>query len=197
MIHKVKQGMREVVAQSPLRVKLSLETCFSLRSRRSEEETEDFGATRVNTCEVCSREGHRLQSCAFCLCMFHPVRCKRLLEYAAGVDFASLVKEIQHSVCLPSCFFSEVMLCSMCVCKNYSNTCLTSSVSQHKRRQPNIISTRAQIYETKTQQHVQFSHDKSDHISNNHVITYTLCYGKCDQQFPKSMEQRLRKNKKT
>ena len=28
-MHKVKQGMREVVAQSPWRVKLSLETCFS------------------------------------------------------------------------------------------------------------------------------------------------------------------------
>ena len=37
-MHKVKQGMREVVAQSPWRVKLSLETRFSLRSLRSEEE---------------------------------------------------------------------------------------------------------------------------------------------------------------
>ena len=113
-MHKVKQGMREVVAQSPWRVKLSLETCFSLRSLRSEEETEDFGAMRVNTCEVCSREGHGLQTGAFCLCTFHPVCCKRLLECAPRVDFASLVKEIQHSVCLPSCFFIEAMLCSMC-----------------------------------------------------------------------------------
>ena len=85
-------------------VKLSLET----------EETEDFGATRVNTCEVCSREGHGLQTCALCFCMFHPVCCKSFLEYAAGVDFASLVKEIQHSICLPNCFFVEAMLCSMC-----------------------------------------------------------------------------------
>ena len=91
-----------------------METCFSLRSLRSEEETEDFGATLVNTCEVCSREGHGLQTCAFCLCAFHPVSCKRLLEDAAAVDFASLVNEIQHSVCLPSCFFIEAMLCSMC-----------------------------------------------------------------------------------
>ena len=112
-MHKVKQGMREVVAQSLWRVKLSLETCFSLRSLRSEEETEDVGATRANTCEVCSREGHGLQTCAFCLCTNHPVCRKSLLEYAAGVDFASLVKEIQHSFCLPSCFFIEAMLCSM------------------------------------------------------------------------------------
>ena len=40
-MHKVKQGMREVVAQSAWRVKLSVETRFSLRSLRSEEETED------------------------------------------------------------------------------------------------------------------------------------------------------------
>ena len=121
-MHKVKQGMREVVAQSPWRVKLSLETYFSLRSLRSEEETEDFGATRVNTCEVCSREGHGLQTCAFCLCTFHPVCCKRLLEYAAGVDFESPVKEIQHSVCLPSCFFTEAMLCSMCASTHVVDT---------------------------------------------------------------------------
>ena len=150
-MHKVKQGMWEVVAQSPWRVKLSLETCFSLRSLRSEEETEDFGATRVNTCEVCSREGHGLRTCAFCLCTFHTVCCKRLLEHAAGVDFASLVKEIQHS---PAAFFTEAMSCSMRasthvvdimdVGKQYRNTCLTSSVSQHRRRQPNIITTRAQ-----------------------------------------------------
>ena len=116
-MHKVKQGMREVVAKSPWRVKLSLETCFSLRSLRSEEETEDFGAARVNTCDVCSREGHGIQTCAFCLCTFHPfypVCCKRLLENAAGVDLSSPVKEIQQIVCLPRCFFIEAMLCSMC-----------------------------------------------------------------------------------
>ena len=113
-MHTVKQGMREVVAQSPWRVKLSLETCFSLRSLRSEEETEDFGATRVNTCEVCSREGTGFRLVRFVCALFTPVCCKRLLEYVAGVDFASPVKEIQHSVCLPSCFFTEAMLCSMC-----------------------------------------------------------------------------------
>ena len=117
-MYKVKQGMREVIAQSPWRVKLSVETCFSLRSLRCEEETEDFGATRVNTCEVCSREGHGLQTCTFCLCTFRTVCCKRLLEYAAGVEFASLVKEIQHGVCLPSYFFTEAMLCSMSASTN-------------------------------------------------------------------------------
>ena len=161
--HKVKQSMREVVAQSPWRVKLSFETCFSLLSPRGEEETENFGATRVNTCEVCSREGHGLSTCAFLFAHISPsmlqevprVRCWRRFGIACQRD------PTQRLSC--QLLFLLRRCSAQCVQAPARSTLWMFENNTETRRQPDIIVTRTQIYETYTQQHLQSCHDKGDH----------------------------------
>ena len=120
--------------------------------------------------------------CAFWFVNVSPNMLQEAPRNAAGVDFASLVKEIQHSVCLPSCFFNEAMLRSMC-----DSTYVVDIVDVLKTIQKHvskIIGVTTQAATTKNHPHARkftkHTHNTTcnlamtkETITNNQVVTCT------------------------